>query len=95
MASPFRLTKQEHRKNIDATKLTPCLSKPLTRINVVMPSMPAQYTEQIPWPHTVGGVSFWMVNNIAEDSQGRIYIVHRGHVLWRALIKRDISKIDW
>jgi len=44
-----------------------------------MPNMPAQDIKKNPWPHTVGSVSFWMVNNIiAEDSQGRIYIIHLG-----------------
>lgn len=43
-----------------------------------MPSMPVQYSKSILWPQAAADVSFRMVSNIAEDSQGRIYVAHRG-----------------
>ncbi len=40
--------------------------------------MQATYTQQAGWPRRPEGFAFRMVSNIAEDSHGRIYFVHRG-----------------
>ncbi len=40
--------------------------------------MHAPYTKQAGWPKLPRGFAFRMVSNIAEDSRGRLYFVHRG-----------------
>ena len=48
--------------------------------------MELSYSKQADWPKLPAGFSFRMVNNIAEDSTGRIYFVHRGS---RPLVRFD------
>lgn len=47
--------------------------------------MPLSFLPQ-PWPKLPAGFSFRMASNLAEDSQGRIYVVHRGA---RPLVRFD------
>lgn len=48
--------------------------------------MQVSYTKQAGWPRLPEGFVFRMVSNIAEDSRGRIYFVHRGA---RPLVRFD------
>lgn len=48
--------------------------------------MELSYSKQADWPKLPAGFSFRMVGNIAEDSTGRIYFVHRGS---RPLVRFD------
>ena len=48
--------------------------------------MHASYSKQAGWPKLPDGFAFRMVSNIAEDSLGRLYFVHRGA---RPLVRFD------